>query len=316
MSATVFEIEKEKPYRTTTALTLELAPPETAHELPKATHEAGEYKKHSLAAAYWGDISESKRPMRRVGAEEARATVLRGLLDAPLDHRERNPVDWVVSLVVHVLIVSAVIIAPLAFTQSIDLRNLQLTYLTVPRPPAAARPPVPAAAVQQVRRLIRPIQSALTAPSLIPKQIAMIKEPAAPEISDGVVGGVPGGEAGGVIGGILGGADRGLAPPPPPAAPKQKIYRVGGVVKPPQPLSIVQPVYPPVAQVAKVEGVVEVDAIIDEHGNVTEARAVSGPGLLWAAAVKAVAQWKYEPTYLDGIPVAIRMEVQVSFHLK
>jgi protein TonB len=144
----------------------------------------------------------------------------------------------------------------------------------------------------------------------------MVKEPPAPEINEGVIGGIPGGEAGGVVGGILGGMDHGVAPPPPPASNKPSVYRVGGVVKPPKPITVVEPVYPPVARFTRAEGIVEVDAIIDDQGNVIEARAVSGPGLLMAAAVMAVSQWKYEPTYLDGIPVAIRMQVQVYFHLK
>ena len=29
------------------------------------------YKKHSLAAGYWGDIQQSEQPLRSVGAEEA-----------------------------------------------------------------------------------------------------------------------------------------------------------------------------------------------------------------------------------------------------
>ena len=309
--------ETEKPHRTTATLVLDLDPPEAIPELPRPTHEAGEYKLHSLAAGYWGDISQSKRPMRRVAAEEAQATFLRGLLDAPTDHRGKNPTDWIISVALHVLIVGAVVIAPLAFTQAIDLRNFQLTHLTVPGPPPAAPPPAPAAAVQQVvKRIIRSVQSPLLTPRLIPKRVEMIKDP--PEISyEGVVGGIPGGEVGGVLGGIIGGRDHGLsAAAPPPPAPKKTIYRVGGVVKPPKEIKVVAPAYPPIARTARAEGIVEVDAIIDDHGNVIEARAVSGPGLLMAAAVDAVAQWKYEPTYLDGIPVAIRMEVEVYFHLR
>jgi len=93
------------------------------------------------------------------------------------------------------------------------------------------------------------------------------------------------------------------------------VYRVGGDVKPPRAITIVPPIYSPIARAARAEGAVVVDAIIDEHGDVVQARAVSGPGLLMSAAVQAVAQWKYEPTYLDGTPVAIRMEVQVYFNL-
>jgi len=306
--------EREARHRTTATLVLELDRPECAPKEIQHNQEASEYKKHSLAARYWGEIELSTQSMRAVAAADAEAVFLRGMLDRPTERRERNPLDWVISVAVHVLIVSAVLIAPLAFTQAIDLHKFQLTYLTMPKPPAA--PPSPAAAVQQaVRRVLHAVSAALTAPTVIPKRVEIVKDPPAPEIGEGVIGGVAGGEVGGVLGGIIGGTERGPAPPP-SAAPKKEIYRVGGVVKPPRELKIVEPIYPPVARVAHVEGIVSVDAIIDEDGDVVEARAVSGPGLLIAAALKAVSQWKYEPTYLDGQPVAIRMQVQVYFHLR
>jgi protein TonB len=58
-----------------------------------------------------------------------------------------------------------------------------------------------------------------------------------------------------------------------------------------------------------------VNAVIDEHGNVVGARALSGHPLLIPAALKAVLQWKYEPTLLNGTPVAVEMEVKVHFSL-
>src|SRR5262249_53691560 len=117
---------------------------------------------------------------------------------------------------------------------------------------------------------------------------------------------------GGVIGGIAGG------PPPPPVAgpaPRKGPYRVGGEVKAPHLIAQVEPAYPPVARVAKVEGIVVIDAVIDEHGDVVQARAISGPPLLIAAALQAVLKRRYEPTVLDGMPVPIEMRVEVGFHL-
>jgi Gram-negative bacterial TonB protein C-terminal len=56
-----------------------------------------------------------------------------------------------------------------------------------------------------------------------------------------------------------------------------------------------------------------VDAIIDEHGNVVQARAVSGHPLLIPPALKAVLQWKYEPTSLNGQPISVELQVFVNF---
>lgn len=299
-------------------LTLEVEPPEVASEVPKPTHETAEYKKHSLAAHYWGGIPQTEQPLRYVAAAEAQETFLRGLLDTPTDCRRRNPADWLVSVVLHVLVVGAVLIAPLAFTQAIDLHKFQMTYLAMPKPPAAAPAPRPPAMQQAPKQIVRPIQTAaLTAPTLIPKKIAQVKDENLPDVDPGgVIGGIPGGEIGGVLGGIIGGVQNGPAAPPPPPAAKKAVYRVGGDVKPPRAITVVEPIYSPIARQAHVEGVVMIDAVIDEHGDVVEARAVSGPGLLIPAALRAVIQWKYEPTYLDGTPVAIRMEVQVHFSLR
>jgi periplasmic protein TonB len=55
--------------------------------------------------------------------------------------------------------------------------------------------------------------------------------------------------------------------------------------------------------------------VIDEQGNVVQAHALSGHPLLIPAALKAVLQWKYEPTLPNRTPVAVEMEVTVHFNL-
>jgi periplasmic protein TonB len=274
-----------------------------------------QYKKHSLVASNWGAMPASPRRLRYVAAEEAQETFLHGLLETPTAEDHRSPLDWVISLVIHVAVVAAVIIIPLAFTQSIDFHNLRVTYLSLPRPPAAAPAPRPPELATQ-KRMFHALQpSTITMPTMIPKKVVQFKDEAAPEIEvGGVAGGIEGGETGGVLGGILGGAV-GPTPPPKPAA-KKTVYRVGGDVKPPRELLKVPPVYSAIARMAHVEGTVEIDAIIDENGNMVQARAVSGPGLLIASALEAVMKWKYEPTHLDGTPVPIEMRVTVHFSLR
>lgn len=285
-----------------------------APKIPPPTQPIEYYKSRSLAASNWGALLPSGRPLRNVTPEEAQATVLRGLLETPLADGHRNPFDWVASLAIHVAIAAALIIVPLAFTQAIDSTDLRATYLSLPSPPAPAAPP--SAPDLPVRRSFRRTPTpALTMPTLIPKKIVQIED--APDIGGaGVAGGVPGGADGGVLGGVLGGVPGGpAAPPPPPSAPKKTVRRVGGDVKPPRQLVRVNPVYPALAQIAKVEGTVEVDAVIDEEGKVVQARAVSGPPLLLAPALQAVLKWRYEPTYLDGMPISIQMEVEVAFRM-
>jgi protein TonB len=289
-----------------------------APKIPPPTRPPEYYKQHSLAARNWGAIGGSGAPMRQVSAEEARATVLRGLLDTPLEKSGRSPREWAVAVAIHVVIVAALVLIPLAFLQKIDSDNLRAMYLTMPRPPAPAPPPsaaqLPARHVVHQMRFAR----AITMPTAIPKKIVEVKDEGAPEVdvAGAVPGGVPGGENGGVLGGVLGGMSNGPAPPPASPQPsKRGIQRVGGDVRAPRQIVRVDPDYPRIALTAKVEGDVVIEAVIDEHGNVIQARAVSGPGLLIPAALQAVLKWKYDPTYLDGQAVPIEMKVEVGFHL-
>jgi protein TonB len=91
--------------------------------------------------------------------------------------------------------------------------------------------------------------------------------------------------------------------------------RIGGEIKPPERLTYVPPVYPVEAQQAKVSGVVIIQAIIDENGDVAMAKILKGVPLLDAAALDAVNQWKYVPTKVNGIPVPVVMTVTVTFTL-
>ncbi len=90
---------------------------------------------------------------------------------------------------------------------------------------------------------------------------------------------------------------------------------MGGAVKPPRAISQPAPEYPILAKQARIQGVVEVDALIDAHGNVVQAHAMSGPQILFSAALQAVSGWKYEPTYLNGQPYPVELTVQVTFSL-
>jgi protein TonB len=86
-------------------------------------------------------------------------------------------------------------------------------------------------------------------------------------------------------------------------------------VKPPQRLVNVAPVYPSVALAVHKEGIVIIDATIDEQGNVTDTKILRSIPLLDEAAVAAVRQWKFSPTLLNGVPVPIVMTVTVNFKM-
>lgn len=75
----------------------------------------------------------------------------------------------------------------------------------------------------------------------------------------------------------------------------------------------VSPDYPLLAHQAGIQGEVIISAVIDNKGNVVDMKIVAGPALLYEAAMKALGQWKFEPTYLNGEPVAIRWNATVNF---
>lgn len=94
--------------------------------------------------------------------------------------------------------------------------------------------------------------------------------------------------------------------PPPPDAP-------GGMRH--VAVKRVQPQYPPIAKAAGAQGPVTVQVLIDEQGNVTTARAISGHPLLQDASVSAARQWVFKPTLVNGKPAKVSGAISFSFAL-
>ena len=89
--------------------------------------------------------------------------------------------------------------------------------------------------------------------------------------------------------------------------------RPGGRIMPPKKIKDVPPVYPAIAQSARVSGAVTIEATIGPDGKVIDARVVRSIPLLDQAALDAVRQWEYLPTLLNGVAVPVRYNVTVSF---
>ena len=105
-----------------------------------------------------------------------------------------------------------------------------------------------------------------------------------------------------------------VAPPAPAAAPLAPATTPSpGATREPVLVSQVRPSYPDISRQARVTGDVELDIEIDATGRVATASPVSGPLVLRDSAREAVMQWRYLPAYADGVPVARRRRVRVSF---
>ena len=215
-----------------------------------------------------------------------------------------------------VVLVSALVLVPLVHTEVLPrlLTGVALLPPPPPGPPRAARSGVKAP------RNTRLVDLKL-APIVIPRQVAQVgEEPSPPqETSLGTVGVVPGGATDGGLGGIFRGIGNGAeAPPPPMPRPTEKrIIRIrpGGQVEPPKLIFQPKPEYPPLARMARIQGVVRLEAIINRDGTVQDLTLLSGHPLLVKAAFDAVSRWRYEPTRLNGQPVEVVMEFDVKFNL-
>lgn len=99
---------------------------------------------------------------------------------------------------------------------------------------------------------------------------------------------------------------------------REKIYRVGGDVAAPQVIAAPKPVLQKTggANPANVkEGTAILAIVVDEKGNVESAKIVRSLRRdLDAAALDVVRQWKFAPATKKGIPVAVALNVEVTFH--
>jgi periplasmic protein TonB len=77
----------------------------------------------------------------------------------------------------------------------------------------------------------------------------------------------------------------------------------------------VNPVYPPTAKRAHVQGTVVLHAIIGKDGKVNQLAYVSGPAMLLSATMNAVRQWKYKPFLVNGEPVEVDTIIVFTFTL-
>jgi len=223
---------------------------------------------------------------------------------AEMQH-SRKPWSVGLAVIIQSAILGAILLIPLVYTQT--LPNAMINTFLVAPPPPAPPPPPQQAVVKQVQPKTFAVNR-MVAPTMIPKQVEIAKDEAPPSVATSDTPGVAGG-----TGDVLGGIGTGVAPPP-PAAPAERI-KVGGEVQSASLVKQVTPEYPGMAKSARISGTVTLRAIISKDGSIEKLEYVSGPPLLMASAIRAVREWKYRPTMLNGQPVEVDTTVQVVFSL-
>ncbi|HZS53415.1 MAG TPA: M56 family metallopeptidase [Bryobacteraceae bacterium] len=92
--------------------------------------------------------------------------------------------------------------------------------------------------------------------------------------------------------------------------------RVGGEFEQEKLVSKVQPIYPPSAKAAGIQGTVKLDVTVSKDGIPVDIRVLSSPNDdLTRSALEAVSQWRYSSTLLNGQPTAVMAEVIVNYTL-
>ena len=228
------------------------------------------------------------------------------------------------------LLVTCAVIAPMISPSALP-RAAWIVGLTAPGPPPPP-PPVGTVIRPKATQTPRPFNDrGFFAPSSMPAhpQIIVDSPDDVPVYSGpgGVPGGVSQGREGGVVGSPFIDSILSSVRPAPAVVrapdPVPTTIRETTVVKPPRisvmelarPIHRVDPVYPPVARMARVQGVVELQGVLGTDGRIHELKVLHGHPLLIKAAVDAVLQWTYAPTILNGQPVEVIAPIIVTFRL-
>ena len=251
--------------------------------------------------------------------------LITGTGERPL--RERSFTSKVVAVATHVVVIIVVIAIPLlrVATQLPELPTMR-AFVVAPSVPPPPPPPPPPAPPSSARAAVKPVAATagqfaapVEAPHAIEPERFIARDESIAGALGGVEGGVPGGVAGGVVGGILSSvAPPPPPPPPPPPAPATRApVRIGGQITAPALLNRVEPIYPDVAQVARLSGIVILEAVVGTDGCVESVRILRSRHLLLdKASEEALRQRRYSPLVLNGIPTPFVLTVTFNFSVQ
>jgi periplasmic protein TonB len=228
------------------------------------------------------------------------------------DDAKRRRMTTGTTFLVQAAIMTVLVILPLVMIDALPTAQLA-SFLTAPPPPPP--PPPPPAPALKVVKVTEVMNGQLLTPSRIPKTVKMIKEEETPSSSSGgviggVEGGVPGGSAGGVLGSLISSTKTSV-----PEITIPKRLRVSTGVSEGLLIQRVEPVYPIIAKRARIEGTVQLTAVISTDGTIENLRLISGHPMLVEAAMNAVKQWRYRPYILNGGPLEVETTVYVIFRM-
>jgi periplasmic protein TonB len=233
-------------------------------------------------------------------------------LESNWDHSARRGWTTLASFTMQALGLSLLLAIPLLWVQ----RPPQLHWLERLASPAVLTPPVAteAAHAHSTATAVSNLpQRPFITPRSIPLRIAAINDadsaPPAPDFP--IIGTGSGRGPGDGVAHGLGNGIPAVIPARPVAVKPMRVshWAEGNIIY------RVQPAYPPIARLARVQGTVELRAIVSKAGTIENLVVVSGPPTLVKSAIEAVRQWRYRPYLLNNEPIEVETEITVNFVL-
>ena len=244
-------------------------------------------------------------------------------------HPRRGWISLPVAIGFHLAILASVLLANAWTVEEVPEPDVNVVFINEvpPPPPPAAAPARSSAPVRPVQTaqaptvkppVVQPEQMPDTTPEPVTSPIVGDLAPTSESSGPGVPWGVDGGDGvgdGDTIGGDPNGVPHSVGEPEPQADPNLPIRILPGMKKP-EFLAGPQPRYTETARRAGVQGVVVLEAVIDEQGRVTNLKVIKAlPMGLDKAAVEAVSQWRYKPATLENRAVKVIFNLTVNFQL-
>jgi protein TonB len=238
------------------------------------------------------------------------------LLETSWAYKGRRSWTTLTSFGLQAVVIGLLLMIPVLTTVGLPLNPRITTPVSWGAPP-----PAPAVRPERATTLVRSnfADNVLIAPPSIPRHVSMLDETEPPpQVSYNNGSGVLGSTGnGGSPDGILGSFNNTLprvSPVAPPPSTIKREFRQSSMLEGSL-IRKVQPVYPPLARAARIQGSVVLAAVIGKDGTMENLKLISGQPMLVQAALQAVSQWRYRPYILNGESIEVETQITVNFIL-
>lgn len=261
---------------------------------------------------------------------------------------KQDPTSWLNSVIFHAIIIAALILPYIIFGRHAPAKQAEVVPIEIspyvlhippglkkaaggggggnrtPAPPSKGAAPkfdwkqlAPPTTKILIPKPKLPVDPTLLGPPDLKVQMAdnmwgnPTSVPGPPSNGSGTGGGIGTGNGTGVGSGTGGGLGPGRG-----GGTGGGVFSVGGGVSQPIPIYDPDPPYSEQARKAKYQGTVVLSIIVDAQGRVHNAQVVKPLGLgLDQNAVQTIQTWKFKPAERNGVPVPVRIMVEVTFRL-